>query len=273
MKENIVIVIPYYKNSINDFEKKSWKSLIKFYPNIPKIGVMPKGVSFPIKHPSIIKTEYLDPSYFKSVHATNKYYLNKQFYKRFIVYEYMLLFELDCLIVKDNLSYWLNKNYSYIGAPTVKKSLLHFSNRAPRKLKYFCNGGFSLRKISHFINVLESDKFYFLNNYTWRELKRFKRILDFSNLYFKSKKSKNPSQFFARFFYLNEDVFWSYFAKLFDKNFKCPSPSNLQYMANFAIDTGPEFVRTQINEKHPFAYHKLFAYNLKLWQDLTKQYE
>lgn len=273
MLNDVVIVIPYYKDTINNYEKISWQSLLKYYPDIPKVVVMPRGVNSPVSHESILKTEYLDPSYFRSVSTTNKYYLNKQFYKRFITYKYILLFELDCLIVKDELNYWLSQNFSYIGAPTVKKSLLDRKNRKPNKLKYFCNGGFSLRKVHDFINVLDSQSINLLNNYTWRELLKVWKIIKFTRLLYKSYKSKKLAQYFARNYYQHEDVFWSYFAKLFSKDFKNADSKNLTYLAQFAIDTGPQFVRSKINYGHPFAYHKLYAYDHALWDELTDEYK
>ena len=90
----------------------------------------------------------------------------------------MLIYQLDAYVFEDELLYWANRGYDYIGAPWVpmKSKILHNSreryclllryyfykqigsNKA-KKLKYHWlqvgNGGFSLRRISKFIKLTQ----------------------------------------------------------------------------------------------------------------------
>ena len=62
---------------------------------------------------------------------------------------------------------------------------------------------------------------------------------------------KNKDYFIKNFF-LNEDVFYTYFAKLFHKNFKLPK--NSKECAYFALSEGIEFYFEKYN-KIPFGIH------------------
>lgn len=54
---------------------------------------------------------------FSSINDYNELVLHADFYNRFIDYEYILITQLDVLILKNNLSDFLKLNYDYIGAP------------------------------------------------------------------------------------------------------------------------------------------------------------
>jgi hypothetical protein len=70
------------------------------------------------------------------------------FYEVFRQYEYMLIYQLDCWVFRDELEMWCDKGYDYIGAPFFVK---WFVDRGI----YVGNGGFSLRKISNIIEYLK----------------------------------------------------------------------------------------------------------------------
>jgi hypothetical protein len=70
-------------------------------------------------------------------------------------YEYILIYQLDSYVFKDDLNYWLTKKYSYVGAPWLESNCMYnfYDNYLP-----IGNGGFSLRKVDDFIKVLSSRK-------------------------------------------------------------------------------------------------------------------
>ena len=58
----------------------------------------------------------------------------------------MLICQLDVWIFRDEVSYWCEKGYDYIGAPIFYG---YTANNFSTKIMGIGNGGFSLRKISH----------------------------------------------------------------------------------------------------------------------------
>ena len=80
----------------------------------------------------------------------------------------------------------------------------------------------------------------------------------FLNLYFESNKSNNKTEYFLNNFYLNEDYFWTYFAILFNKDFRLP---NVNDCLRFAFDGQPEFNFKKNNYSLPFGLHGNFDYS------------
>ena len=98
-----------------------------------------------------VKKCLFDESFFCSINGYNKLCKSLAFYKKFSKYDYMLIYQLDSWVFNDDLIYWCNKKYDYVGAPWFKN---YGSHENGDKLWNVGNGGFSLRKISWFIKVL-----------------------------------------------------------------------------------------------------------------------
>ena len=98
--------------------------------------------------------------------------LTPEFYRRFENFRYILIYQLDAWVFRDELDRWVSEGYDYIGAPWIpmKERFFHFYgklrlayNRTFRKndgikphntfLYGVGNGGFSLRKTDKFIEI------------------------------------------------------------------------------------------------------------------------
>ena len=175
-------------------------------------------------------------------------------------YDYIFLCQLDVQILSNNLKYWCKKKYSYIGAPSVHKYPI---SKKPWKLKFFCNGGCSLRNIKDFLDVMNATNIMSpLNKYTIRSLLKPWKLYKFLDLYIKSKNFNNKAEYFiknfsSRKYYQNEDFFWTYFAILFNKDFKLP---DVKDCLRFAFDGQPEFYFKKNSYSLPFALHGNFNY-------------
>lgn len=73
--------------------------------------------SLPVKQYQGFKHFTFDDRYFKSVGSYNGLMLKTDFYKMFIDYKYILITQLDVLILRNNLAEFLSLDYDYIGAP------------------------------------------------------------------------------------------------------------------------------------------------------------
>ncbi|MGR3809226.1 DUF5672 family protein [Jiulongibacter sp. NS-SX5] len=79
------------------------------------------------------------------------------FYRKFKMFEYILIYQLDAYVFKDELISWCKKGFDYIGPPWINSSwqnkLIEKHRALPIRLLLndVGNGGFSLRKVkSHF---------------------------------------------------------------------------------------------------------------------------
>lgn len=198
-----------------------------------------------------IKKEYFNKHYFESISGYNRLCLNPTFYKRFFGYEYMLIYQLDAWVFKDELDKWCDKGYDYIGAPWFTENEEGYTYDFVGNVG---NGGLSLRKIAFCYKVLCRNK--------------FAPILPIREIY---RKSTCKKMRFLRAcvravglrnnlaYYLsdidrkvkNEDRFFSVFKNSY---VKCNIP-NPKDAIGFAFEVHPSFLFSLNNNSLPFGCH------------------
>ncbi len=159
------IVIPVYKSELTDSEKLSLRQCMKVLSKFPVIIVKPESLDLPeIKqeYPAIRFQSFSD-LYFRGIDAYNELMISANFYKTFADFDYILIYQLDAYVFKDELMNWCRKGYDYIGAPSLHRE--EFDTLSPGEKDIFAhalsnnrfvlNGGLSLRKISSFLRYLK----------------------------------------------------------------------------------------------------------------------
>lgn len=175
-KKDIVVVIPVYKSALSPQEEISLRRCVQVLADYPLVIIKP--ICLEVGHllsryPSL-QVENFPDECFASLNAYNKLVLDAAFYERFSSYVYLLIYQLDAYVFRDELLDWAQKGYDYVGAPwlPVKKNhpkrgkmgslkrlfyqLTHNSKKLqrPKYIEYEVgNGGFSLRKIEKMIQV------------------------------------------------------------------------------------------------------------------------
>ena len=198
MSKKCVIIIPIYKETPNKTEINSFKQVLKILSNYDIKIITYRELDiriyqkFYINKINNISVEYFHKSYFKnSILGYNQLLLSKDFYSHFTEYEYILIYQLDAWVFKDELEYWCNQGYDYIGAPWFK---LDSNNNPTNIFAGVGNGGLSLRKIDYCLKVLNYPRYipflksrYLLNNNS--KIKAFLKIIGINNtlsFYFKN---------------------------------------------------------------------------------------
>lgn len=147
------IIVPVYNKRLTELEKISLRQIQRTFENDEIIVLCPRGIHIEDDYGNL-RYEYFHDSCFESVYAYNRLMLSISFYKRFEMYEYILICQLDVFVFENQLDYFCKLNYDYIGAPWIEgvfwfKDSEHF-------MWHVGNGGFSLRRVSAFIALLES---------------------------------------------------------------------------------------------------------------------
>lgn len=149
------VVIPIYKDKIDTNEQVSLQRMLEVFKDEEIVVITYKGLALPtitsmLMNNANYRFEYFSKFYFETVDRYNQLMLSKCFYDRFRDYEYILISQLDVYVFSNQLEYWCNKGFDFIGAPLFKHNSKDFGN---------CfNGGFSLRKVSSFIRKYDSYK-------------------------------------------------------------------------------------------------------------------
>jgi Protein of unknown function (DUF5672) len=151
---SVAVLIPIYQLSMTPQEQYSFQQGIKVLAKYPIIIIKPQSLDVGViqKQFSQITTVSFADDYFKDIEGYNRLLTSTHFYKQFLAYDFVLIYQLDALVFRDELLDWCNKNYDYIGAPHLPTQLQKpiFNTK-----KTMLNGGFSLRKVKPCLRLIE----------------------------------------------------------------------------------------------------------------------
>lgn len=265
---DVIILIPIYKNFLEEFEKISLKVNLSNLQSYKILFIAPDKLKQDNKFIEILLTYklgvvYFENSFFEDINGYNKLMLDFKFYKYFEEFNYMLICQLDALILSNNLDDWTTKGFDYVGAPFICEDGDKFFFNS------MGNGGLSLRKISKFIDVLNSDSIYFsyykyFSISTQAGLKNLiiiKLLHRLDTVGFKF----NFVKIFLFFYKINEDYFWTFFSKFFVKNFNLPSVEDALL---FSFDVNPRKCFSISNNRLPFGCHAWQKYDRSFWEEV-----
>lgn len=258
----VAVVIPIYKKSISALEEVAVIQLKKHLSNYDVIIFKPKSLQeLPSQLKNYSSISFPD-QYFRNIQSYSKLMLSSFFYQEFNQYKYILIYQLDCLVLSDQLGDWVDTGYDYVGAPWTL-SLMSFLTHQKGKLTSVGNGGFCLRKVKSHHKLLKRLEKKYSSTKNAKEIFWWNLIkLNTRNEWFKFKPSDYP---------FNEDGFWSFEAPKIS-SFSYPSPKEA---AQFSIEKYPQYWLNQ-TQKLPFGVHAWYRYQPKLWiekLDLDKSYK
>ena len=266
-----VIVIPVYKKEMKPSEEASLKQCAKVLKDSPIRIICPKELDIS-EYEKVLKEcgaeysfDFLDKKYFGDVFKYSHLLLDKNFYKMYSDFDYMLLYQLDAWVFKNELDYWVNQGYDYIGAPW-------FENTEDENAKIIMrsgNGGFSLRKINSMIELLNTDYHVVLSLKEFFKKKKKERLI--SNIL------SAPIMFLRwlfqpdRFttFWHNTDMFEDQ-AVVWHSEFAMPNfkVATAEINYKFSFEVFPKRLYKMNNNKLPFGCHAFERYDF----DFFKQF-
>lgn len=272
---NVIVIIPIYQSRLSENEQSSLLQCFKILGKYHIKFVCPKDLDLKFYENLLdgqkceFSFERFDDKYFRSVPNYSKLMLTKKFYKRFIDYEFMLIYQLDAWVFNDDLEYWCNQNYDYIGAPWFEG--YDTANNDSNLLPVAGNGGFSLRKISSILKVL---------NVNLKTPRSFKDIYDSSSKRKKISKILNIPIYFLKFISqkelflpvwkttkLYEDIAYVEFAQKACKEFRLAPP---EVAPQFSFETQPKRLYEMNNNKLPFGCHAWEKYEPDFWKEFIR---
>lgn len=245
-KKDIAVVVPVYLPSLSATEKVSLEQCLKLLSDYQIIVIKPETLNIDtiINYYGITHVETFLDEDFASLRAYNKLVLKDDFYKRFQNYTYMLIYQLDAYVFRDELLDWANRGYDYVGAPWIPakqryrssfgkyylliQRYIHkvFNSRSFKKPKFYAyqvgNGGLSLRKIDKMIAMTSHYK------------DKIEELLDDNKAFYP------------------EDVFL--LLEITEQKYRLRKPSFREAL-EFSIDERPDIAYQYNDRKLPFGCH------------------
>jgi hypothetical protein len=280
---NPAILIPVYKNKLNHYEAISLARAIECFRNYPIIIFGPQKLE-PFEINSYLNNKFfvdeieykywsLPNDFFASVNAYNALMLSADFYSQLNHFSHILIYQLDCFVFKDQLLKWCRTEYDYIGAPIYKNGKPYGSEN----IQCIGAGGFSLRKVNSFLNILNSNRKIFNFNdllkllppYNWKgKIPKFLRGLSVILSQNNYCETKHNSLLRVG---INEDVVYGRYCNKYFDDFRVPQ---YQDAIKFCID---RYVTEELNYLQgnlPFGTHAWWTIeeNFYTWKPFIEKY-
>ena len=269
MKMHNIIVIPVYKQVISKWEEMSLRQCCKVLSahviSLVTFAELDCSVFYKIAEEYKVKLlrENFDSSYFAGLAGYNRLLISRNFYQRFSRYDYMLIYQLDAYVFRDELDAWCAKGYDYIGAPWFEKYKSYEEGAALWRVG---NGGFSLRRIKTFINILNDNNpilgckaLYDRYN----ERPTFVKLWDI----LKSLTGwHNNIIYYVQEYEGQEDLFWTQYLPSLGIELRMPHPIQA---ISFSMEKSPAYLYELNGNKLPFGCHAWQKYE---YNTFWKQY-
>ena len=266
--EDVAVVIPIYRDHLSDDDAVSLECLYRHLPQTKKYIAHPESLDIRLSGAESMR---YDDRHFRDRDSYSHLLLSSEFYQAFAHCTYILIYQLDCLVLKNTLDDWCSRGFDYIGAPLfVDKSDPSFG------FSRVGNGGLSLRRTRAFIDTLETSK---KSGPPWsmlltappfvHEQRAPDTMESFSSrieLWRKQfgvmREARKGVQWYSEKYSLNEDLFWSDRARLFNPSFRvAPIADALE----FAFEAHPAYCYAENQHRLPFGVHAWATWDRDFW--------
>lgn len=237
-RENIAVVMPFHKPDMRPEEIVSLRCArdrLGGYPRFMAVGESLDISAFRREDPALQFVRFPD-TFFANWIEYNALLRSAFFYEAFREYAFMLIYQLDCYVFRDELREWCERGYDYLGAAWPHYEHVTSSRKKIARLPFIrllmkqtAQGGFSLRRIA-----------------TLREA------------------SRRQAWTLRLFRALPEDVYWSTLGSRLHRRFRLP---DLKDAMAFAFDASPAWCYEQTGDRLPFGCHGWFGPEAAFWKD------
>jgi len=254
--KKVAIVIPTHRPLKGD-DFISFKHLENFLGKYDIYFLIPDNLDPKNFKKNNLKFVRFPRKYFMSWRGYNELLLQKDFYKTFVDYQYILIHQLDVLVFSDQLLNWCNKGYSYIASPWFRPVIGTLSHKKGSPASGG-NGGFSLRKVENCLRVLEK-----VEKLAKRSTKKdYIRKLLFIRAVLTGKSHKIWLNAPADNYPFAEDGFWSLEAPKYLKNYKV---APFKEALKFGFERFPKKCFELNKRKLPFGCHAWAKFDKEFW--------
>lgn len=231
----LAVVIPIYHSKMTEYERISLTQCKRVLGARDIIFVTPTSLIIEeyIQEIPAARIVTLPDSCFQSIISYNRLMMSREFYEKFASYTYILLYQLDAFVFRDELEHFCGLGYDYIGAPWEAGRHVQVGPQKSNKVScYVGNGGLSLRHVQHSLDIL----------------------------HFLGEKVKAWGG--------NEDIFWSFCGEVYKDKFRV---APVELAERFAFEETPRQSYEKLG-RLPFGCHAWEKYDIEFVRSVFKEY-
>jgi len=249
----VAVILPVYRFPLSPEEEFSLLRARSVLGGHARFFVAPAGLRFPagfLRGEAIVR---FPARFFTYPHGYNRLLMTRRFFRVFGDYVHILIYQLDCVVFRDDLLLWCGRDYDYVGSPWYENYIYEYQ----RERKWWVgNGGFSLRKTASAIRVLQTrlcPRSHFPvpppnrprpGGIQWLFSNVQNRLKQTSGLWTVEDELANYGE--------SEDRFWALDAARFVPGWKIPSAEEAM---SFGFEQYPEECHRLIGGRLPFGCH------------------
>jgi Protein of unknown function (DUF5672) len=256
------VVIPVYKTELSAAEQLSIRRTVEILGRHPLFLVGPTHMADWMQgmcryHGRRLAWKAFDDRYFAGIEGYNALMRSRRFYEAFSGHSHLLVAQTDTLVLSDRLDAWCASGFSYVGAPWFEGGSEPLE---PLRFAGVGNGGFSLRRLDDFLQVLATPrrvpnvvKSRSGSLAPWSRRARWLKhewclAYNFEPLF--------PTS--------NEDMFWGVLVPAACNFFKVPTP---EQALGFAFEVAPRQMYEMNGRELPFGCHAWERYDRAFWAE------
>jgi hypothetical protein len=195
--------------------------------------------------------------------------VSEEFYRAFAEYEYILVYQLDCLVFSSNLEEWCGAGWDYVGAPWFK----NYREDTTEGFWAVGNGGLSLRRVGRALEVLGSGRLLDDPKERGAKTEKFagvpgvRRAVVALRTRLLERGYHNTVRWLveelgkARDFH--EDLFWAFYARRIVADFRIATAGEA---VAFSFEMAPRYCFEANGGRLPFGCHAWAKYDREFWR-------
>jgi hypothetical protein len=206
--------------------------------------------------------------YFKGTQGYSQLLVSEEFYRAFADYEYILVYQLDCLVFSGKLEEWCRAGWDYVGAPWFK----NYREDTSDGFWAVGNGGLSLRRVARAVEVLSSKrllddpKVRGAKAETFAGVPGLRRALVALRTLLLERGYHNTVGWLVedlgKAADFHEDLFWAFYASKIVPDFCIATP---EQAVAFSFEMAPRYCFEANGGRLPFGCHAWTKYDREFW--------
>lgn len=254
--------IPLYKTELSAAEKISIDRTVEVLAGRSLYLVGPVRLQSHLqtmcrRYGQRLRHKTFDDRFFAGIKGYNALMRSKAFYQSFSDHSHLLIAQTDALVLSDRLDEWCARGFSYVGAPWFVGGS---EPRQPLEFLGVGNGGFSLRKVSDFLQVLATPRH--IPNFIKSSARGQAGVL---NLLRRIKHQRwfayNVEPLFPT---SQEDLFWGILVPAACPFFRVPKPEEA---IGFSFEVAPRMLYELNGRQLPFGCHAWEKCDRAFWEE------
>ncbi|MFC1680373.1 DUF5672 family protein [Pseudomonadota bacterium] len=266
-KNNSVIVLIFaHKEEPDNDELISLRQCVRVLGHHPMRLVLPSGISaetYLREAPNVV-VDPIPANWLASLRDYNRLKIHPFLYRRYREFEFILTYELDAFVFRDELQLWCDRGWDYIGAPWFDG----FQNAsADSPMIGAGNSGFSLRRIPSMLRVTRSLRWTQRPHQLVQDWKDRPATFRSTGRLLKDLCVRNNTFWLFNDYSGPEDMFWGLIVPERFPWFRIAPPEEAM---RFSFEVNPRRLYQECDNRLPFGCHKWKTYDPAFWRSFIE---